>query len=204
MPQDTSLLEEYRHGWRVPDVMALNGDPAPGIVTTHDQFAISWSRDDMIDKVHALLASRTEDDARKLFRLCGQSQWDYGRAKRELGDGSWISELQPIHYRPFDIRWTVYDRNVAVHRRERVMRHMKAGYNIAIITARQQSQHGVPWRLVGVANNVIECCAISNKTKEINYLLPLYLYSGAARSGLFDRLVSSGSPGQRKANLDGQ
>ena len=41
--------------------------------------------------------------------------------------GEWVKEVRGILYRPFDIRWTVYNSNVAVHRLERVMRHMLAG-----------------------------------------------------------------------------
>src|SRR5258708_19141816 len=64
------------------------------------------------------------EEARKLFRLCSQDQWQYERAKRELSHSDWKKETIEILYRPFDVRWTVFDRNVAVHRRERVMRHM--------------------------------------------------------------------------------
>ncbi|MGK7922212.1 MAG: type ISP restriction/modification enzyme, partial [Trichodesmium sp.] len=55
------------------------------------------------------------------------------------------------------------------------MQHFLAGENLGLITTRQQSQPG-NWHLFGVTENIIESCAISNKTKEINYLFPLYLY----------------------------
>ncbi len=119
-PQDTDLLREYDAGWSLRDVFSPNGDPAPGIVTTHDDFAISWTAQEAVDKVERLLATQSETEARELFRLCSQDQWRYERAKRELATGEWRERVVPILYRPFDIRWTVYDRNVAVHRRERV------------------------------------------------------------------------------------
>ncbi|NIA14754.1 MAG: N-6 DNA methylase, partial [Nitrospiraceae bacterium] len=74
VPQDTELLEEYENGWRIPDIFRPYGDPAPGIVTTHDQFAISWTQDEARHKVDALLATKSEEEARQLFRLCSQSQ----------------------------------------------------------------------------------------------------------------------------------
>ncbi|WP_321170087.1 type ISP restriction/modification enzyme, partial [Mastigocoleus testarum] len=46
---------------------------------------------------------------------------------------------------------------------------------IAIISSRQQSQQS-EWSLCGVTNSIIESCVVSNKTREINYLFPLYLY----------------------------
>ena len=165
-----------RLGGPSPDVFSSNGDPAPGIVTTHDQFAISWSPEEAASKVERLLATESEEDARAIWRLCSQNQWQYDRAKRELADDSWRDRIEPILYRPFDIRATVFDRNVAVHRRERVMRHMRAGPNVGLITCRQQSQVGVEWSLCGVSRQMIESCGISNKTREINYLFPLYTY----------------------------
>lgn len=76
------------------------------------------------EKVEALLATRTEVEARRLFTLCSQNQWVYADAKRALRSEDWRKELAPILYRPFDRRWTVYSRYVAVHRRERVSAHL--------------------------------------------------------------------------------
>ena len=59
------------------------------MVTTHDQFAISWSEQEAIEKVDMLLGTYTEAQARGIFRLCSQNQWQYLRAKRELADGKW-------------------------------------------------------------------------------------------------------------------
>jgi predicted helicase len=136
VPQDEDLLAEYEKGWSLVEAMNLNGDPAPGIVTTQDEFAISWTREEAIAKVERLLGTDNEADARDIWRLCSQSQWSYSRAKSELANGEWRQQVMPILYRPFDTRWTVYDRNVAVHRRERVSRHLLAP-NLAFVLPQQ-------------------------------------------------------------------
>jgi len=69
------------------------------------------------------------------FRLCSQSQWSYARSKAELPSVNLDKATVEIVYRPFDNRWTIWDRNVAVHRRERVMQHMLQS-NLALLTAR--------------------------------------------------------------------
>ena len=56
------------------------------------------------------------------------------------------------------------------------MQHMLKGDNMGLIACRQQSQVGVEWTLCGVTRLIIESSAISNKTKEINYLFPLWVY----------------------------
>lgn len=170
--QDADLSSEYKKGWSVTEIFAPNGDPAPGVVTTHDEFAISWSREDAIDKVEQLLATATEGDARQLFSLCKQNQWDYKKAKEALSDGHWKERVVPILYRPFDIRWTVWNSHVAVHRRERVFSHMLERDNLALLTSR--GVEAGPWDHAFVGSGVAghHCVSI----KEVNYALPLWLY----------------------------
>ena len=190
VPRDEALLEEYEVGWPIPGIFSRNGSPAPGIVTTQDQFAVSWDTADAVAKVERLLATESEEEARKLWRLCRQSQWQYSRAKAELTDQAWRARIAPILYRPFDTRTTILDRNVAVHRRERVTRHMRAGYNVGLCTAKGTEIAG-GWQHAFVSRVAIQHHAVS--LKEVNYLFPLYLYSKESTG-----VIGAG----RRANLD--
>jgi predicted helicase len=173
VPQDADLRSEYETGISLRDVMSGNGDPAPGIVTTQDEFAIAFSRKEIAENVEALLQTKNEAEARDLFRLCTQSQWNYRDAKRALSATEWKHDIKPILYRPFDDRWTVFNSYVAVHRRERVMRHMLAGDNLGLITARNV-EIGRGFEHVFCAHGLIQHHTVS--IKEVNYLFPLYLY----------------------------
>ena len=177
IPRDEALADEYEAAWSVPDIFSPNGDPAPGIVTTHDQFAISWNSEEAALKVERLLATASEEEAREIWRLCSQDQWQYDRAKRELADDSWRNRIKPILYRPFDIRATVFDRNVAVHRRERVMRHMLAETNLGMVTTRQCQRD---WSVM-VTDTVIGHKTLA--AYDINYIFPLYTYPIEEESG---------------------
>ena len=126
VPQNTDLLDEYERGWSVAEIISENGAQR-GFVTTHDQFAISWSEEEAREKVRRFLRTESEAEARSLWRLCSQSQWNYARAKEELATGLWEDSVQPVLYRPFDIRWTVFDQNVAVHQRKRVTDQLRRG-----------------------------------------------------------------------------
>jgi predicted helicase len=84
---------------------------------------------------------RSEAEARRLFRLCSQSQWSYERAKQELAHVNLDKAIVEVTYRPFDNRWTIWDSNIAVHRRERVMNQLLKD-NIAITTSRQAGALG--------------------------------------------------------------
>jgi len=169
VPENTKLRIEYEQGLKVSEAFGENGDPAPGIVTTHDDFAIGFTTEEVIKNVEFLLNTQTEDEARQRFRLCSQNQWNYINAKRELAVGKWHMQIVPILYRPFDLRTTVFNRQVAVHRRERVMRHMIDSNNIALITTRQTRDI---WDCLATKNI---CGHKSCAAYDINYIFPLYL-----------------------------
>lgn len=192
LAQDSELLKEYEAGWSLRDVFSPNGDPAPGIVTTHDEFAISWSAEEAADKVDRLLATATEAEAREQFKLCSTTQWNYARAKAELADNAWRERIVPILYRPFDARWTVYDRNVAVHRRERASENMLLS-NLALCTTRA-TEISRGWEHAWVANGLIQHHTVS--IKEVNYLFPLWLYPTDTPADLLDS-----APRAKRPNL---
>jgi predicted helicase len=70
--QDADLSTEYERGWSIKEAMNQHGDPVPGFATQHDDFAISFSKAEAIDKVNSLLATQTETQAREIFQLCSK------------------------------------------------------------------------------------------------------------------------------------
>ncbi len=156
-PQNDNLSEEYLAFFPLTKAMGENGDPAPGIVTTQDEFAISWSRSEAVKKVEELLATKSEKDARALFSLCGQSQWNYKNAKSELPKQSWREQAGRILYRPFDSRWTIFNAHVAVHRRLRATRHLLDGSNIGLCVGKAGQVVGSgEWNLVSCTRNPVD------------------------------------------------
>ena len=171
---DAKRLAKYENLFQLRDLFSPYGDPAPAGVSTQDQFAISWSSSEVREKVESLIASNDEMQARQLYRLCSQDQWNYDRAKKALSNGNWISNIVPINYRQFDIRFTVYDQNVFVHRRERVSRHFMGQTNLGLVTCRQSAVDG--WNHAFITSQFSDDCYLSNRTKERGYVFPLYLY----------------------------
>jgi len=192
VPRTSDLDDEYGGFWSLPDIFAPLGDPSPGIVTTQDDFAISWSADEAIRKVDDLLATSSEGEARMRFRLCSQSQWLYERAKRELADGAWRQKVVSLLYRPFDRRWTVYDSNVAVHRRERVTKHLLDGQNVALLVGKAGQVIGEDvWDLAWCSRLFSEYNLFRRGG---NCMFPLWLMQSDA--GAFDHAA-----GQRRLNI---
>ena len=151
----------------------MNGKPAPGFVTTHDSFAIAFSKQELIQNISGLLNSSTEQDARKMFRLCKQKQWNYRQAKQHLLHSNWRENIKQCLYRPFDIRWTVYDSHVCVHRRERVSKYLVDEKNIAIICSRMTK--GDNFHHVFATDKITEVICLSSKTSANAFVFPLYV-----------------------------
>jgi predicted helicase len=188
----------YNKFWAIPEIFSPLGNPAPGIVTTHDQFAISWSREEAASKVRLLVGSRNEAEARKQFRLCKQEQWNYANAKKALRNAKLASQTVPILFQPFDDRFTVWNGHVAVHRRQRVMKHMFRD-NVAISVIRKADVQG-GWRHVFVSAKPITHHTVS--MKEVNYLFPLYSYPSKRKGAARDLLAGGAGSPRRTENLD--
>lgn len=190
-PEDPAKRASYGRGVSLRDLFAPLGAPAPGIVTTHDSFAISHTPQEAIAKVEALLGTRDETEARSLFSLCRQSQWRYDEATAALADGAWRTQLAPVLYRPFDVRHTVWNRHVAVHRRERLSRHLRLPGARAICVARAV-EIDRPWQHVWATTLPLSHHAVS--TKEVNYAFPMLLQTeddGPLRPGIAPEVLAA-------------
>ena len=75
-PYDKARRTKYRSYWSIPDMFSPMGDPAPGMVSTHDDFAVSFTEQDAARKIGELLSTKNERHARELFKLCTQDQWN--------------------------------------------------------------------------------------------------------------------------------
>ena len=175
IPRDATLAQEYETGWSIPRIFPLN---SAGIVTARDSLTINWSPTGMMDVVKDFAALSAEQ-ARSKYQLSKDAQdWKVALAQQDLQQSGLDQQLiTPVLYRPFDIRYTYYSgksRGFICRPRRDVMRHMMDGNNIGLVTCRQQTQAGTEWSLCGVSRNIIESSVVSNKTREINYLFPLY------------------------------
>jgi hypothetical protein len=169
---DLSISNLYSRYYSIPDIFSEISKPAPGIVTTHDQFAIAFSSEEMKSKVNSFLSTKNESDARDLFRLCTQNQWNYSNAKHALSHMPWEEKIVPLLQRPYDVRYTVYDPNVAVHLRKRITTMMLGNLvNFGLITSRRL-EVSKPWSHIFSTDKIIQHHSVS--TKEVNYLFPLY------------------------------
>ena len=194
IPRDEALEAEYRRFSAIPEVFPIN---SVGIVTARDRLTIHWSEQEVWNIVRAF-SQMDPELARQGYELGKDAQdWKVEWARKDLlNSGPSRENVAPILYRPFDVRHTYYtgrSRGFICRPRAEVMRHMLAGENLVLNTCRQIVSE--TWQHCFVTNDITESCCVSNKTREIGYAHPLYLYPDP--NDLFAQL----EPTERQPNL---
>ena len=180
--------EDYEEWSSIAEVFPVN---SVGIVTARDALTVQRSVEDVWDVVSDVVQSDTEEVRSKYRLVKDVYDWRVVWAQEDLRRaGPSRHDIVPILYRPFDTHFTYYtgqSRGFLCRPRAEVMGHMLAGENVALISCRQQARGDDEWAQVFATSRITESCAISNITREINYLFPLYLYPevGKADGSLF-------------------
>ena len=174
--RDFEAEKQYKKGFSIRELFPLN---SIGVVTARDKFTIHHSSTDLKNTVRKFL-SLNDEDARVEFNL-GKDVRDwkvsYARAdleKSNIDDGM----ITSISYRPFDSRYTYYTGNSKgfhCYPRKEVMQHFLNRENVGLALCRQ-FKSGNHYVHAFITNQIIESTYISNRTSEIAYSFPLYVY----------------------------
>ena len=146
-----------------------------GIVTARDAFAIDSDKEALKRRVRQFRDKNLTDEfIRQTYGLRDTSKFKLKAAREKImKDADWEDSIIKILYRPFDAQWIFYNDELVERTLKKTMRHMMRE-NLGLLTCRQQSIKG--FHHVFICDKIVESCAVSNKTTEINYLFPLYLY----------------------------
>lgn len=174
VPKNTSLEEKYNKFWKITDIFSLY---STGIVTAKDDFIIDFNKDALHKRIAKLRDKSISDvDIRNSYKLKDTHGWKLSKARKKLiDDAKWDQYFTKLYYRPFDIRELYYNPIMLEGARYDVMQHLLMD-NIAIVTVRQV-KYGNSWQHCLIADKLVESSFISNKTSEICYVFPLYLYN---------------------------
>lgn len=146
---------------------------ATGFASQQDEFAISFNDSEIHQKIYDLINSNDETSLRFKYKLCTTNQWNYLRAKKELSNKSLKINISDCAFRPFDIRRTVFDRNIVTILRSNVMMHLKAK-NLALVISRVVNDSCFSHAFISV--NPVDKIFLSSKTSTNAYVFPLHLY----------------------------
>jgi predicted helicase len=193
VPREEALFEAYS---KYPKITEIFPTYSVGIVTSRDDFVIDFDRQRLVGRIKVFRDKESSDEVIiQAFELKDKANWNVAKAREAVSkDESWEEAITQILYRPFDIRWIFYHDKVIERPRKEVMRHMFAGENLALISARSNKS--------GEMNHFF-CCQHIMETKcgestTQSCIFPLYLYPEVNKKDMFSHL----EPGTRKPNLN--
>jgi len=172
IPREEKGRKVYEKYWKITDIFPIN---CVGIVTARDKFVIDFNKDTLKRRIAMFRNLSIPDElVKQTFKLKDTSTFKFRKSREAISkDENWNKYFTEILYRPFDKR-NIYYTNIVIERPLlEVMRHMMRE-NLGLLTCRQQNKVGFYHTLV--CDTIVESCVVSNKTREINYLFPLYLY----------------------------
>ena len=148
--------------------------------TSRDDFATAYSNVEIVARLRQLKSNKSNDEFRGLLKKkkggelpAGDSEfWNLEDARDRLRANSSVETI-PLMYRPFDIRYLIYDEAV-VHRMKREVSDEMRHDNLSLLIPRQLSS--IDYRHVFVTKYVSEMCVVSSATKEQNRVFPLWHY----------------------------
>lgn len=171
-PQEGKFADEYSSYTKVSELFAQN---TSGILTARDRFALDFTKSELLQRIEMFLSSPESGDALlSQFGLKENYSWRVDKARadvrKDLKHRALQSWVEPVLYRPFDIRKVFYHPAITWRPRSQVMRHMLAGENVGLITTRLTKDK---WDAL-CTENIIAHKSLS--AYDISYLFPLYLY----------------------------
>ncbi len=184
--KDYELQTEYDKGFAVNDLLPVS---SVGIVTARDSFTIYHTPQELkiaIDRFRTM----GDETARAEFSLGRDvKDWEVNLARRDLEKNVFKNnDDKPtlISYRPFDNRYTYYTgKSKGFHCRPRgkIMQHFLNGENVGLTICRQFKGTQRYYHAF-ISRAIFESSLVSNKTSEIGYGFPLYLYPDTEQQAL--------------------
>lgn len=173
-PRNAEHEGEYQRYWSMLKVSPVYSS---GIQTKRDNVAITMSREELERTVRDFAIKDTaflvKDYALPPDGRDWKTEWAMDHAKLIVKNPTAIKR---ILYRPFDWRWTISDdksKGFVAYPRFEIMRHLRDD-NFGLVLTRQLSS--TAFYHAFVTTEIIDGNTISLRTKEYNYLFPLYLY----------------------------
>ena len=192
--KDIGVEEEYSKYRKITDLFIHYNS---GIQTGRDELTIQFD-EVVLQEIKANFQSKGAEELKNKYALIDSSGWTAKNAIEDVKHNE--GKTTKILYRPFDTRYTYFTGKsggfLKRPRTETMEQMLKP--NLGFITSRQQVLAG--FRHLFVSNSVIESAVVSLKTKEWNYLLPLYFYPDKGES-LFVGAVGN-IPAARQPNID--
>lgn len=171
--QDQANRKEYESMHLLSDITYVH---SVGVVTARDHLTIAFTAQDIWERVKHFV-ELDEEDAREEFTLRKDVRdWKVALAQADLRSAPLSKTyIQPILYRPFDVRFTYFTGKIKGfigQPASAIMGHMLGRQNLGLMTTRKIEVGTFGHALC--SRTMTESHSVS--LKEVNYLFPLWIY----------------------------
>lgn len=181
IPRDERNRATYEKGFSIQELMP---EHTTGVVTARDGLVIAKRPEVLLERIKIFTdPNKTDDQVRTYFfgnkkagkYLPGDSRgWSLSTARKKIIGFNHINNIQKIAYRPFDIQYIYYVPEMVDWGRDKLMYHLLAGDNYALVIPRQAATDN--WSHVQVTKYMADN-RVHYSNKGIPIECPLYLYS---------------------------
>ncbi|MFA6094405.1 MAG: type ISP restriction/modification enzyme [Candidatus Paceibacterota bacterium] len=160
---------EYQKGFSVAELFPKN---TTGIVTMGDSFIVDKDKEILTKRVREFLYNNVLENELKFKYNLGKNyaKWVIDNKKKIQDDPSKIASLL---YRPFDSRYTYFDKNLVWRTRDQVMIQLVNRENIAFIASRINRQASLGYFFV---TKTLTDFHVLDNAQDSTSVFPLYLY----------------------------
>ncbi|MBU4397126.1 N-6 DNA methylase, partial [Patescibacteria group bacterium] len=182
--RDEELRKEYNKGFSVKELFSVS---SVGVVTSRDKFIIDSNKKVLVDRLQAFLRCQSPQEAKAKFKLRENEKWKIAEALRHEFDES---NIIPISYRPFDVKYVYYHDDFIERSRKEVMRNFINGDVIGLVVRRQMPEGKISY--FSISKLVMADGYIRSDNKGSESIFPLYLYSedGLKKSNLNQEIIA--------------
>lgn len=169
VPKDFESEGEYTKGFGVDELFKVN---SVGIVTSRDNFLIDDDKKTLEKRAEDIINLDLSDkEFEEKYHL--KTKYFDPSVARSHSRASQSSKIIRCFYRPFDIKFILFDLDFIERGRNKVMQHMISGKNLALVCSKQSTRDTID--NIQVADSVIEL-KFNSHDRNSN-LFPLHLYT---------------------------
>lgn len=166
--KDIKVQKEYNKGF---SVNALFPVTSSGIQTKRDELFIDFDKERLEKRISLLLSGKYDNKFINDYNIQDSSSYFL---KRKISNCKYSSEyIKTIIYRPFDIRYIYYDKELLGRAFYNVIKHFIESNNVGLILKRSRLLGGVfHYRHTAICDTLCDINFLADQS----FLFPLYLY----------------------------
>ncbi|MEC7987930.1 MAG: type ISP restriction/modification enzyme, partial [Myxococcota bacterium] len=192
IPKDVSKVVSYTKGFSLIDLFRTQPNTRANVLSVG---LISGWDGMFIDMRAEMLKKRFEDlrryDVDKLAEMYPtfRSKKQKLRSLKSICQNKEEMAIYPIHYRPFDVRYVLYDRDLLVRPQYAVMRHFLRD-NVGLVFSRTVNG-AYNWQDIQITRHLVEFGIMATRVGNAAPVAPLFVYERGERiSNLSQAVVS--------------